>query len=46
MWVVFCDQTGVEVDRVESREERDELVAIMDEDNEWKGYTYSYRWED
>jgi len=44
VWVVFNSATGYEIDRVETREERDEMITDLESLDIW-GYSYSYRWE-
>lgn len=44
MWVIYNEATGYEIDRVESRTERDEIIRNLTESDVW-GYTYSSRWE-
>jgi hypothetical protein len=47
MWVIHNETTGYEIDRVESREERDEMLSELNSDANYEnfGYTYGYRWE-
>jgi hypothetical protein len=45
MWVVFNADTGMEIDRVETIKERDELLKALRGNNFYE-HTYSYRWED
>lgn len=45
MWVIFCTDTGEEIDRVETTRERSGVVVEFETTNTW-GYTASWRWED
>lgn len=46
MWVVYCNETGVEHnERFEYRSEALAMAVILTIDNEWQGYTYSTRLE-
>jgi hypothetical protein len=44
MWIIFCNETGLEVDSVETIAERNASVRYHDDWNSWD-YTHSYRWE-
>lgn len=47
MWVVYRADTGMEIDRVESREIRDNLIEELSRpENNLYEFTYTYRWED
>jgi hypothetical protein len=45
MWVVFNATAGVEIDRLETREERDLLLRNLRNYNIYE-CEYGYRWED
>lgn len=44
MWVVYCTQTGEEMDRVETKKEAHDLAVQLEQDNTWEE-TFTYRWE-
>lgn len=44
MYVIYCDQTGEEIDRVETRDEALNLVIELERVNTWEE-TFSFRWE-
>lgn len=45
MWVIYCKQTGEEIDRVEHLADV-RLVIVDFEDTNTFGYTANKRWED
>lgn len=45
MWVIYCDQTGEEMDRIESGLEASKYITKLEEDNTWEE-TFDMRWED